>query len=44
MKKHYLTQPDDPCEQRFPDEVIEEINDELEDYLESMADEKRLND
>ena len=42
--KHYLTQPADPCEQTHTDKEIDEINDEIDEYLEAQEEEKRLNE
>lgn len=42
MKKHYLTQPSDPCEQKYTDEEINEINDAYDDYREAMEEDKQL--
>ena len=41
--KHYI-QSADPCEQDYTDEKIEELNDEIDEYLEAQEEEKRLNE
>ena len=41
--KHYI-QPANPCEQDYTDERVEELNDEIDEYLEAQEDDKRLND
>lgn len=42
--KHYLTQPLDPCEEIYTDEEIDQINDEMDDYYEGLADDKRYDE
>lgn len=40
----HLRQPLDPTEQDYTDDKIEELNDEIDEYLEAQEEEKRLND